>query len=428
MVAPMQEYPSHIILFDATLFVNAYETQLFRTGLYRVSEQLLLQLLEQYPSEQIYLYDTQQRNRLLRQAVLPAYAGVRLLDTDSPMYVRLTDKALQQADYCREREHAAKQNGRAKGWKLLKNTLRTYGKICSRLLPPKPVMLPAPAACLRYIATYYPIPQWVHLQGIQATLILHDLIPLIHPEWFPNEANQHTLQAIIHSPTNQDRVVCVSQSTMNDFLTYRPDFPTNQIAVAHLAGFNHTKVVPSSEPPFDGLPYLLSVCTIEPRKNLSTVLKAYQSLLQQYGEKTPLLVLVGAMGWKTDSLMQTIHKLQQQYPNKIIITGYVDDDTLIRFYTHAALFLYPSLYEGFGLPPLEAMACGCPVITSNVSSLPEVVGDAGWKVAPTDEQAIVKAIEQVLQADRDQLRVRSLAQAQQFSWKKFADKIIESFA
>ena len=419
---------SHIILFDATLFVNAYETQLFRTGLYRVSEQLLLQLLDQCPREQIYLYDTLGRNRLMRQVVLPAYAGVRLLDTDRPMYVRFTDKALQQADYCREWEYAAIQAWRAKGWKLLKNILRTYGNICRRLLPPKSIVLPASIDRLRYIANYYPIPTWVHQQGIQATLILHDLIPLIHPEWFPNEANQQTLQAIIHSPGKKDRVVCVSQSTMNDFLAYRPDFPLKQVSVAHLAGSPKMTDMQPSKPPFDGQPYLLSVCTIEPRKNLATVLKAYQCLLQHYGDATPLLVLVGAMGWKSDSLMQTIHALQQQYPDKLIITGYVDDDMLINYYTHASLFLYPSLYEGFGLPPLEAMACGCPVITSNVSSLPEVVGDAGWTVEPTDVQAIVKAIEQVQQEDRNQLSARSIARAQQFSWEQFAHKIMESLA
>lgn len=424
----MEERSPYIIIFDATLFVDAYETQLFRTGLYRVSEQLLLQLLDRYSAEQIYLYDTQGRNRLMRQVVLPAYAGVRLLDTDSRMFAWLTDAALRKAEDCRRREHAAEQTWRAKGWKLLKNILRVYGSICRRIMPPRQIALPGPMAQLRYIATYYPISQWVHQCGIRATLIVHDLIPLIHPEWFPNENNQKTLQTIITSPSFKDRVVCVSHSTRADFLRFRPDFPETQVQVAHLASFIvKRESLDVSLPSYATYPYLLSVCTLEPRKNLITVLRVYEHLLLLHGDTTPNLILVGAMGWKNGELVETLRRLQTAYPDKIHLTGYIPDEQLLSLYGYARLFLYLSLYEGFGLPPLEAMSCGCPVITSNVSSLPEVVGDVGWTVEPTDVQAIVNAIEQALDADYAVLRSRSLARVKQFSWKQFANQIIETF-
>lgn len=418
-----------IILFDATLFVDAYEAQLFRTGLYRVSEQLFLQLLEQYPLEQIYLYDTQGRNRLMRQVVLPSYTGVKLLDTDSRLFAWFSDAALRKADYCREKEHSVVQTWRVNGWKLLKNLLREYGTICRRLMPPQQIVLPTSATHLQYIATYYPIPQWVHQRGIRATLIVHDLIPLIHPEWFPTEANKKLLNEIIHSVNKEDSVVCVSHATRLDFLHFRSDFPDTRVQVAHLASFIQKRNFSRAcLPSYANQPYLLSVCTLEPRKNLITVLRAYEHLLLQDCGAAPNLILVGAMGWKTGELVATICRLQTEYPNKIHLTGYIPDEQLLLLYEHALLFLYLSLYEGFGLPPLEAMSCGCPVVTSNVSSLPEVIGCAGWTVEPTDVQAIVKVIEQVLDTDGAILRSRSLNRAQQFSWKQFANKIIETLA
>lgn len=421
-----------MIIFDATLFVNAYETQLFRTGLYRVSEQLLLQLLDSYSAEQIYLYDTQGRNRLMRQVVLPPYAGVQLLDTDSRWFAWLTDTALRTADDCRRREHAAEQTWCAKGWKLLKNILRVYGSICRRIMPPRQIALPGPIAQLRYIATYYPIPQWVHQCGIRATLIVHDLIPLIHPEWFPNDANKKTLQAIIDSATLKDRVVCVSYATLADFLRFRSDFPETQVSVAHLAGaecFRPTPLDKDLQNKFGikGNDYLLSVCTLEPRKNLSLVVDAYELLLQQVdGKVLPKLLLVGAMGWKTSALLDKIQQLNRKYSGSIVITGYLSDNDLAQLYTNALAFIYVSLYEGFGLPPLEAMSCGCPVITSNVSSLPEVVGDVGWTIDPTNVIELVRTIKQVQCSDWILMREQALKRAQHFSWKRFASKIIET--
>lgn len=417
-----------VIIFDATLFVNAYETKLFRTGLYRVSEQLLMQL-QQMSDYDIWLYDTMGRERIMRQYVMSNYPACHLLSLESKAYIILTDKALQVADDCREKQILA-QNSFSKRWyQLWKNLLRTYGRMLRCLCLSKKIPMVNQNA--HYLATYYPIPQWVHQQGLTATLIVHDLIPIAHPEWFPTDANKHTLESIVYSVTERDRVVCVSESTRQDLLAYRTDLRPKQVTVAHLAGAEVFKPTPLSETLRQRLginsEYILSVCTLEPRKNLQLVVRAYEHLLQNNVDtKLPQLVLVGAIGWKTGELIDQINMLNAPYPNQVIITGYIEDEELAQLYTGASMFVYPSLYEGFGLPPLEAMQCGSPVITSNVSSLPEVVGMAGITINPTDVNMLVSAMEQIRHDGRDKYAQQSLERSGEFSWREMAQQVIKT--
>lgn len=416
------------IIFDATLFVNAYETKLFRTGLYRVSEQLLKQL-QQLNDYDIWLYDTMGRERIMRQYVMPNYPTCQLLSSESKAYIILTDKALQVADDYREKQMSEK-NGFSRCWyQVWKNVLRAYGRMLRRLSSGKKIPMVNPNA--HYLATYYPIPQWVHQQGLTATLIVHDLIPIAHPEWFPTDANKRTLESIVHSVTERDRVVCVSESTRQDLLAYRTDLSPEQVTVAHLAGAEVFKPTPLSDTLRQRIginfEYILSVCTLEPRKNLQLVVKAYERLLQNNVDtKLPQLVLVGAIGWKTGELIDQINMLNAHYPKQVIITGYIEDEELTQLYTSATMFVYPSLYEGFGLPPLEAMQCGCPVITSNVSSLPEVVGAAGITINPTDFNMLVSAMEKIRHDGRDKYVQQSLERSGEFSWRKMAQQVIKT--
>jgi glycosyltransferase involved in cell wall biosynthesis len=162
-------------------------------------------------------------------------------------------------------------------------------------------------------------------------------------------------------------------------------------------------------------PYILSVCTLEPRKNLTTLIQAYAQLEDR---KSYDLVLAGMPGWKNKDISATRERLG--VAENIIFTGYVPNDDLRGLYSGALMFVYPSLYEGFGLPVLEAMQCGCPVIISNTSSLPEVVGDAGITVDPGDITGFRNAM-QKLAADselRDALRKKGITRAATFSWDK----------
>lgn len=173
-------------------------------------------------------------------------------------------------------------------------------------------------------------------------------------------------------------------------------------------------------------PYILSVCTLEPRKNLVRVLEAYTDLKLKY--KIPQhLVLVGKRGWLDNPIFDTVKRLNLS--DHVHFTGFVQDVDLPNIYAGADLFVYPSLYEGFGLPVLEAMACGVPVVTSNTSSLPEVVGSTGLLVEPKDVTAIASAIMSILENRHLSISLRNdgLRRAKLFSWEKCANETFEVY-
>lgn len=163
--------------------------------------------------------------------------------------------------------------------------------------------------------------------------------------------------------------------------------------------------------------YLLCVGTIQPRKNLAGALGAYAALKRRL-KKAPKLVLVGKRGWLSEGIFKQVKATG--ISDDVIITGYVADEDLPAILSGAIALVFVSLYEGFGLPALEAMACGTPVIASNVSSLPEVVGEAGLLVDPHNSRAISDAMVEVTTNAglRQQMRERGLARASMFSWKR----------
>ena len=166
-------------------------------------------------------------------------------------------------------------------------------------------------------------------------------------------------------------------------------------------------------------PFLLFVGTIEPRKNLPALLRAYHELLRTT-EHRPRLVICGGSGWKNEEVFQLVDELE--LGEMVRFLGYVADEDLPALYSTAECFLYPSVYEGFGLPPLEAMACGAPVITSNASSLPEVVGEAGLTHSPEDYRDLAGLIAGLLdnRQARDHYRQAALRRSAQFSWDRAA--------
>ncbi len=166
-------------------------------------------------------------------------------------------------------------------------------------------------------------------------------------------------------------------------------------------------------------PYLLYVGTIEPRKNLTTLIRAYDDLIHSTPHR-PQLVLCGGRGWLCDAIYQMVDDLKLN--DQVRFTGYVDDADLPALYSSAEAFIYPSQYEGFGLPPLEAMACGTPVITSNTSSLPEVVGEAGFKLPPHDVEALTETMAKLLSdaAMSQHYKRAGLERAKLFSWERAA--------
>jgi len=218
--------------------------------------------------------------------------------------------------------------------------------------------------------------QLLQEKSISKFITIHDLIAHIHPEYCTS-ANIAYKNIILDSIKPDSFVTCVSKATREDFLTFMPFFDPARVSVVYLAAGNHFYCC-SDEPLLQlvrnkyGIPaesrYLLALSTLQPRKNFERLIKSFIKLVRQEHINDLYLVLTGADGWGYEKIYQEIDDAGG-IANRIIITGYVPDEDLAPLYSGALAFLYPSLYEGFGLPTLEAMQCGTPVITSNNSSL-----------------------------------------------------------
>lgn len=173
-----------------------------------------------------------------------------------------------------------------------------------------------------------------------------------------------------------------------------------------------------------GEKFLLSVCSLEPRKNIPRLLMAYSQLLKEEKYKNVKLVLVGRRAWGNNIIEDTINELKLE--ENVVITDYVSDDDLLAIYNAAYCFVYPTLYEGFGLPVLEAMACGIPVISSNNSSIPEVAGDSAILINAESIDEICSSMEQVLDDSelRNQLINKGKNQLTKFLWEDIIKKFI----
>ena len=289
---------------------------------------------------------------------------------------------------------------------------------------------PAEARAARiYHATSGTVPTWVRrYPHLRVFATVYDLIPIRHPEFFHPQPIRHA-QRQAASFTPDDWALCISESTRRDLLAHSRCDPARAVVVP-LAADARFHLVDDGEvlvqtrvrygiPP--EVPYFLSVCTLEPRKNLDAVIRAFVAAARagHIGSETRL-VLVGDMGWMTEKILAA-HSASGEIRERIVFTGFVADEDLAALYSGAQAFVYMSLYEGFGLPPLEAMSCGVPVVTSNNSSLPEVVGDAGILLDAHDGDGLAEVFGR-LDGDvalRTQLAARSLTRASRFSWDKF---------
>ncbi len=284
-------------------------------------------------------------------------------------------------------------------------------------------------------ATFYAIPGFVrHYQQIKRFITVYDLIPVLYPQFF-SLRKDHMLHDVMKSITPDDWVIAISQSTKNDLCDYLK-FDPERVFVTHLASSDlfypcsdREKITQSRKKyGIPDAPYVLSLCTLEPRKNIDHTIRCFARMVQEQHISDLNLVLVGTKGWDFDKIFGEMSNYSQ-LKNRIIITGYAADEDLAAIYSGAMMFVYPSFYEGFGLPPLEAMKCGIPVITSNTSSLPEVVGDAGILVDPTDSETLCQSMYDIYRSSsrRESMATKSLERAKLFSWDKCARETVQAY-
>lgn len=261
---------------------------------------------------------------------------------------------------------------------------------------------------------------------------IHDLAFLSFPEHRGSKVADYYLKRTKLAIEKSDKLIAVSRATKADLIE-KLNVPPQKVQVIYEAVSkefhpkrDERKIQAVQQKYHITDNYILSVCTLEPRKNLSRLVKAYAQLPHQILQKYKL-VLVGADGWNNTDLTSSIADLNLK--GKVILTGFVAAEDLPSIYQGAKIFVYPSFYEGFGLPVLEALNCGVPVITSDVSSLPEISGRAAILIDPYRIEQITYAIKNVLMKESLQksLKAKGLVRASQFSWEKVASETIKIY-
>jgi len=325
-----------------------------------------------------------------------------------------------------------------------KNTNELYRKAKDVIIPNIPVI---PDAIKRSI--YFSLKgrnfDLVHETGniglifpvtFKKVLTIHDLHSYLFPETVPlgRKITMYYGARFFYPYNNIDKIIAVSENVKREIIR-ELKVPEEKIEVIYL-GVDRTKfkVLEDKERVFSVLkekygidsPFILTVTTLQPRKNVSALIKSYYKLKKRY-KLNHKLAIVGGKGWKYSSIFNLVRKLNLE--RDIIFTGYVENKDLVLFYNAADLLVFPSIYEGFGLPPLEAMACGTPVVTSNTSSLPEVVGDAGIMIDPYDVDELANVMNEVLTNNdlKKSMSEKGLRRAQIFNWKDTAKKTLKVY-
>lgn len=275
-------------------------------------------------------------------------------------------------------------------------------------------------------APHYVLPQFL---PCPAVVTIHDCIHLRFPEYLPNRFAYGYAKLFMTMAARQaTRVLTVSEASKRDILGYLR-VPAAKVEVIYnglddrFSRSPDTAEVELVRQRFQLTdPYLLYAGNIKPHKNVDRVIEAF-ARLKKRGHESLKLLIIGDEISKSPQLRRAVHRLQLH--QQVRFLGFVSNDTLAVLFRLASVFVFPSLYEGFGLPPLEAMASGTPVVTSNVSSLPEVVGDAALLVDPRDAAAIAGAVERILEdpALRQALVQKGLVRSREFSWERAALRI-----
>ena len=279
-------------------------------------------------------------------------------------------------------------------------------------------------------APHYVLPQAVRSRSV---VTIHDCIHLMFPQYLPNRAaSLYARTSMRHAARRSDRILTVSEASKRDILHFF-DVKPEKVVVVHNAIDEGFWVAPRAEDVERVREryqlehgFVLYVGNIKPHKNLVRLIESFAELRKR-GHEALKLLIIGDEISKLPALRRAVHS--HKLHKHVRFLGYLPDETLSILYRLAAVFVFPSLYEGFGLPPLEAMACGTPVVTSNVSALPEVVGDAAVLVDPTNPKDIVDGLHRVLTdpALARELSAKGLVRAREFSWEQSVARICDLY-
>ena len=412
------------VIYDISVLGTAYRDPRGKTGIFRVVEQIAKRLTRR-PDVTLFFSSIVSLSHTIKYLqTIESFNNTPLPCSYPILWTERTGNYL--SELSNKYSFPAKQ-----GIKILRETFRganklllsQYGSVCSRNL----------AECDIFHSTYYPLP--ADAKSKLKFITVYDLIPILYPQFFEFNTD-HLVNHVIKSIDSNTWIFCISESTKCDLLNFHRHIDPDKIAVVPLGASElfypstDSSAMSSVREKYNipDKPYFLSLSTLEPRKNIGSTIKAFIKLIQQEKLDEVNLVLVGTKGWDYKSIFNEL-PVAKDLLDRIIITGRVEDSDLASIYSGALAFVYPSFYEGFGLPPLEAMQCGIPVVTSNNSSLPEVIGNAGILINPLDIEALCQEMLNLYQSDtlRKRLSELSLQRAKDFSWDICADQTVNHY-
>lgn len=314
-------------------------------------------------------------------------------------------------------------------WKSTRITPRWFARVWHRLRLPVPLELFTGRTALYHATDFVLLPT---LPATRTLLTVHDLSFVRVPDAAAPSLKAYLDTVVPRSVKAATHILADSQATKDDLIALY-NTPADKITVLLSGVEPRFKPVTNADVLLTirnrytlGLrPYILSLGTVQPRKNYERLVQSL-ARLRASGQDVDL-VIVGGKGWLEGPLYQTIQQLQLE--DHVHITGFADDADLPALYSAATCFALPSLYEGFGIPVLEAMACGTPVVTSNISSLPEVAGDAALLVNPYNVEELTSALTRLITDDtlRQQLITRGFTQASRFTWDRAAQQLLKVY-
>ena len=276
----------------------------------------------------------------------------------------------------------------------------------------------------------YIVPPFVHGKTV---VTVHDMVLHAYPETMRRRTRILLQTGLKRSMKRANRIVTDSEFSRSEIIRYYPDMEEKIRVVP--CGVDRKHFAPATEQEIQKvrkihhLPerYFLYLGTLEPRKNLVRLIRAY-ALLREKHPDAPALVLAGGKGWQYERIFEA--SAASDVRGHILFPSYIPSEDMAAVYSGALAFVFPSLYEGFGMPPLEAMACGCPVLTSKAASLPEAVGNAALLCNPMKIKAIARGMELLLTQEnlRNMLIERGFRRAKQMSWEAAADKLYQVYS
>ncbi len=297
--------------------------------------------------------------------------------------------------------------------------LWTHARLSWEMLtrPPRTLFVPS-----------HVVPLW---HPRRTVVTVHDLGYLEYPQAHTRMSRLYLHLSTWFSAHAASRVIAISEATKRDLIKHYKIKPGKIEVIYH--GRDPIFIPVTDRSKIEGMlgkygitqPYCIHVGTLQPRKNLGILVEAWD-MLRARRDSPPMLLLAGKRGWLYDSLLQSVQS--RGLGDFVKFADYVERDDLPALYSGALALTFPSLYEGFGLPPLEAMSCGTPVLASNSSSVPEVVGDAGILLDPKDAHAWADAVERIMRDGvlRDELSRKGLSRAAQFTWERCATSTLNA--